>query len=200
MINTFRVFCLFVFLCVSATPVFGQNKKNNGLTVSGSVGSSGTSVSVSTGSGGKTSSVDKKKRPEKPPRQQQGTTTPRPPSHNELRYGMKPTDSLRYGVVPDRQNESTRPPKRPHHPDRLRPYPRYPLCPPYCDGIVYEYENEPETGSAQAAAPAAPERSFSPGVFEPFDDPRDRWAEDEVEGQNADSGSLDYYQRMMRAW
>ena len=184
MINTFRVFCLFVFLCVSATPVFGQNKKNNGLTVSGSVGSSGTSVSVSTGSGGKTSSVDKKKRPEKPPNRD----IDRP-------KGPRRTDG---------KDRTTRPKRRPphhlpHHTDVLLIQPQqYLLCPPYCGGVV---ENEPETNPMPAApVPVVPERSFSPGAFEPFDDPRDRWAEDEGKGQNADSGSLDYYQRMMRAW
>lgn len=178
MLNIFRTFCLSVFLTTLASQAFGQDKSM-----------------VILPSAPKTSGAV---RPGNPDSDKPNSPYPGKPG----RPGSGKPDGK---------------PSRPHH---NMHWPYWDGCQPYCGGVWYGYydidryyeersakekkKEEEKAGNSPAAPdqPREPERPFSPGTFEKFDDPRDAALESEAaksrQAQNQDA--LEYYQRMMRAW
>ena len=124
--------------------------------------------------------------------------------HNELRYGMKPTDSLRYGVMPDRSLDS----KKKRRSSRRQPD----YCRPYCDtggwyGYYEEYDDDKDNGYAPSPPYQEPETFFSSGgAFERFDPYGDGPPDysypppSPVVGHSPNPSDLNQYEQMMRAW
>ena len=126
--------------------------------------------------------------------------------HNELRYGMKPTDSLRYGVVPNRSVDSKKKRRPPHR------QPDY--CRPYCDTTGWygyydyeEYDDDEDDGYSSNPPYQEPETFFSSGgVFERFDPYGDGPSDFEypppspAAGRPPNQTDLNQYEQMMRAW
>ncbi len=130
---------------------------------------------------------------------------------DDLKYGMKPTDSLRYGVLPGRDDDGRRPhPPRPPRPPRPHPY--WPTCVPYCPDVYYidgggddDDDDDEYYQDQRAQPPAAPERDFQGGTFERFDPARDGDGTPYPQGPvrkkpGPDTSDLDRYQKMLDAW
>lgn len=130
--------------------------------------------------------------------------------HQKLMYGAMPTDSLMYGVIPN-PNADSKKSRSKRRPNRYHSSWGYDYdCYPYCKGTGLWYDDDDDEYDRRYVQPQEPEKPFeSGGVFERFDDPRDRPAHDS--GYPKNSGvqagqespaqfDMDQYQMMMKAW